>query len=102
LLAALPADPAAVLLMGDVNAVLPWGRALKWLRHYFGPAPSARSFPGRWPLLPLDCIWVRQPGGRVRRLWAHRTPLARLASDYVPVCAEVSVMDVAPVVSYDS
>lgn len=89
LLAALP-DEGPLLLLADLNSFLPWAPALRRLQRRFGRPVAPASFPSRWPTLPLDRIWVGG-GARVRRGWAHRTLLARIASDHLPVCAEVDV-----------
>ena len=51
-------------------------------------SPSPRSFPVLRPLLALDRIWVHPPGA-LRAVAAHRSPLARRASDHLPVVAEL-------------
>jgi endonuclease/exonuclease/phosphatase family metal-dependent hydrolase len=56
----------------------------------FGRSPAERSFPARWPLVALDRVWVR-PRHALLAIKAHRTPLARLASDHLPVKAIVSI-----------
>jgi endonuclease/exonuclease/phosphatase family metal-dependent hydrolase len=38
----------------------------------------------------LDRIWV-SPRGSVRRLVRHSTPLARVASDHLPLVADIVV-----------
>jgi endonuclease/exonuclease/phosphatase family metal-dependent hydrolase len=81
-----PADEPLALL-GDINEWLPVGRPLRWIHAVFGRPPSARSFPARCPLLALDRIWTR-PRGSLRAVVAHRSPLARAASDHLPVVGE--------------
>jgi endonuclease/exonuclease/phosphatase family metal-dependent hydrolase len=44
------------------------------------------TYPSVAPLLRLDRIYVNHHV-RARRVWAHTTPLARLASDHVPIVA---------------
>jgi endonuclease/exonuclease/phosphatase family metal-dependent hydrolase len=82
-----PGVDVAVLL-GDLNEWLLWGRPLRWLRRRFpdvrGGAP--RTYPGRLPLLALDRIWVT-PADVLLGTQAHETPLARLASDHLPLKA---------------
>jgi endonuclease/exonuclease/phosphatase family metal-dependent hydrolase len=86
---ALEARPAArrTLVMGDVNEWLRVARAIRRLRAGFGGRPVL-SFPARWPVLSLDRVFV-QPAGALGRVWAHRSPLARQASDHLPVVATV-------------
>lgn len=78
------------LLMGDFNI---FGRQ-RSLLHQIG-APLARkdcpaSFPARMPLLGLDRIWTR-PGLMTQSLVVHRSQLAAVASDHLPVVAKVAM-----------
>jgi endonuclease/exonuclease/phosphatase family metal-dependent hydrolase len=85
----LEAEPEVpTLLMGDINEWLLWGRPLRWLREHFEPAPAPATFPSRRPLLALDRLWVR-PRAHLRRVHVHRTPLAQVASDHLPLVAEL-------------
>src|SRR5919109_1451623 len=79
-----------VLVLGDINEWLPLGRPLRWLNALFGRSPAERSFPARWPIVALDRVWVR-PRHALLALKAHRTPLAALASDHLPVKAIVAI-----------
>jgi len=79
------------LLMGDLNEWYLWGRPLRWLHSHFREMPaSPRTFPARRPVFALDRIWVSPPGA-MRALVRHATPLARVASDHLPVVAEIMV-----------
>lgn len=73
------------LLMGDLNE---WrsgpGSPLTPLTRHFRPAPAIRSFPARFPILPLDRLMVG-PVGEITDLATHDTPLARRASDHLPL-----------------
>jgi endonuclease/exonuclease/phosphatase family metal-dependent hydrolase len=80
--------PVATVLMGDLNEWYLWGRTLRWLHAHFQETPSPATFPTRFPLFALDRIWVK-PRRLLRRLAVHRTPLARIASDHLPVTAEL-------------
>jgi endonuclease/exonuclease/phosphatase family metal-dependent hydrolase len=73
-------------VMGDFNDWLPGRSVAHMLDHRLGPAVRRCSFPSAWPLLPLDRIWVR-PRSAVRAVHAHRSSLARSASDHLPVVA---------------
>lgn len=79
------AETLPTLLMGDLNE---WrsgaGSALEHLARHFQPTPAVRSFPARYPMLPLDRMLVG-PVGRIEGLAAHDTPLARRASDHLPL-----------------
>ena len=78
-----------VVVLGDINEWLPLGRPLRWLNGLFGHSIVERSFPSRWPLLALDRAWVR-PRHSLLALKAHRSPLATIASDHLPVKALVA------------
>ena len=84
------------VILGDLNEWRPGRRSsLKGLEPSFGAAlPGAATFPSRLPLLPLDRIYGR-PSGLVRMVGAHDTPLARLASDHLPLVArlDLTVLD---------
>lgn len=77
---------AATVLLGDLNEWFLWGRPLRWLHARFGRTPAPNSFPARRPLFALDRIWV-EPRPILRELRAHTSPLARVASDHLPVRA---------------
>jgi endonuclease/exonuclease/phosphatase family metal-dependent hydrolase len=78
-----------VILLGDINEWLPLGRPLRWLHALFGRPPAMRSFPAILPLLALDRIWVR-PRAALLSLDVHHSPVARLASDHLPVTAAMA------------
>jgi len=75
-----------LLLMGDFNEWLFWGRPLRWLHRHFGRFRSPPSFPTRWPLFRLDHI-LAEPAGRLGPISAHNSALARAASDHLPLTA---------------
>jgi endonuclease/exonuclease/phosphatase family metal-dependent hydrolase len=83
-----------VVLLGDLNEWLPLGRPLRWLHALFGRPPAVRSFPATLPLLALDRIWVR-PRAALLSVSAHRSAAARLASDHLPVTAELALSAVS-------
>lgn len=85
-------DPQAsvTILLGDFNEWLPWGRPLRWINLRFGSLPTPATFPSRRPLLALDRIWV-DPADRLSTLYRHRSPLAVIASDHLPLVANVAV-----------
>ncbi|MHA6493121.1 endonuclease/exonuclease/phosphatase family protein [Pseudomonas borbori] len=93
LLDSLPAD-APVIIAGDFND---WRQRAHGLLAEFGMHEAfidafgapAKSFPARWPLLPLDRIYVRNAtthGPQVlnRRPWSH-------LSDHAPLAVEVRI-----------
>ena len=92
LIAVIESDvPHPTVLMGDVNEWFLWGRPLRWLHTHFREEPAApRTFPSWRPMFALDRIWV-SPVGRLQRLVRHVSPLARIASDHLPLRAEIVV-----------
>jgi endonuclease/exonuclease/phosphatase family metal-dependent hydrolase len=78
-----------IVVLGDINEWLPLSRPLRWLHEILGRSPAERSFPARWPLFALDRVWVR-PRHALLAFGAHRSPLAALASDHLPVKAIVA------------
>jgi endonuclease/exonuclease/phosphatase family metal-dependent hydrolase len=78
-----------VVVLGDINEWMPLGRPLRWLHALLGHSPYERSFPSRWPLLALDRVWAR-PRHALLALKAHRSPLAAIASDHLPVKALIA------------
>jgi len=82
-------DEGFVVLLGDINEWLPRGGCLAALHAHFGSTGGVRSFPSRRPVFRLDRIWAR-PCGAMGALVAHATPLARIASDHLPVRATIA------------
>jgi endonuclease/exonuclease/phosphatase family metal-dependent hydrolase len=80
------------VVLGDFNDWLPGRSVVHVLDRRLGRAPRVRTFPVSWPLLPLDRIWVH-PWRTLQRLAVHATPLARVASDHLPLIADVHVPD---------
>jgi endonuclease/exonuclease/phosphatase family metal-dependent hydrolase len=79
-----------LVVLGDFNDWLPGRSLVRALDARFGKPPSPPSFPAAWPVLTLDRIWVH-PLATLRTLAVHRSPLARRASDHLPVVAEIDV-----------
>jgi len=90
ILDALSNKPAGlVVLAGDINEWSPARLSLRRLRNWFGYYPPAPpTFPSRFPVLPLNRIWVR-PRTALLSVHAHRTSLARVASDHLPLKAAI-------------
>lgn len=78
------------ILAGDLNEWFLWGRPLRTLHRVFPDTPHRATWPARLPLLSLDRVWVH-PRGALKRLWVHRSPLARSASDHLPLVAEITL-----------
>jgi endonuclease/exonuclease/phosphatase family metal-dependent hydrolase len=81
--------PALTVLLGDLNEWRGVAGVARRLPEGFA-CVAARSFPARVPLLRLDAIAVH-PAAHLQAVWAHATPLARIASDHRPVCAALSL-----------
>ncbi|WLR96830.1 endonuclease/exonuclease/phosphatase family protein [Shinella sumterensis] len=80
------------LLVGDLNE---WrvGRrsSLARLQPTFDPASGAvPSFPSRFPVLALDRV-LGHPHDLVTSVEVHDTPLARIASDHLPIKAHIDL-----------
>lgn len=78
------------ILAGDLNEWFLWGRPLRMLHRVFPDTPHRSTWPASLPLLSLDRIWVH-PRGALRQLYAHRSALARVASDHLPLVAEIEL-----------
>jgi endonuclease/exonuclease/phosphatase family metal-dependent hydrolase len=85
-----PGDPAPVVLMGDLNEWFLWGRSLRWLHADFHPRPAPATFPACWPVFALDRIWIR-PAQHLRSIAAHVSAVSRVASDHLPLVADIEL-----------
>ncbi|HEY4252262.1 MAG TPA: endonuclease/exonuclease/phosphatase family protein [Roseomonas sp.] len=85
-------DPMPTLLLGDFNEWRPGiASSLSVLEPFFGPFGQPQpSFPSRLPFLALDQI-LGHPHGLVAPPQVHDSPLARLASDHLPLRAEIDL-----------
>lgn len=84
-------EPDLVSMMGDFNEWRPRTRSLRRIETVFGRAPAPRSFPSWKPWLRLDRIWVLPEESLQRGAIAHYSPTARIASDHLPVVAEIEL-----------
>lgn len=89
-----------LILTGDFNAV-PRSRPYRLAAGHLGDAQRlagsrrpAPTFPSRLPVLPLDHIFV-SAGVNVVRTEALRTPETRLASDHLPLMADLAFTEEA-------
>ena len=80
------------ILLGDLNEWRVRKRSsLMSLLPHFGPIHAVLpSFPSRFPLLALDRILAR-PASLISRIEVHQTPLARVASDHLPLKARLNL-----------
>ena len=84
-------EPMPTLLLGDLNEWRPRAEPLRRLEALFGPASfGPASFPARLPVLALDRI-LGWPRGVVRHVEVHDSPLARIASDHLPLRAGIDL-----------
>ena len=92
LLAAAQTGLRPTILLGDLNEWRVRNRSsLLALLPHFGPVHAVLpSFPSRFPLLALDRILAR-PASLISRIEVHQTPLARVASDHLPVKAHLNL-----------
>jgi endonuclease/exonuclease/phosphatase family metal-dependent hydrolase len=74
--------------MGDFNEWHLHRSTLSPLDERLGHATPVPSFPARFPFLSLDRIWASRES-LVTHLHVHRSPLARRASDHLPVQATI-------------
>ena len=89
-------DDTPTLLMGDLNEWRHGARSsLRGLDPFFTLGrPGPATFPSRLPLLTLDRIFGH-PRGIILGTAAHDTPLARIASDHLPLKARLDLGAVA-------
>ncbi|MDP2298948.1 MAG: endonuclease/exonuclease/phosphatase family protein [Pseudolabrys sp.] len=81
------------LLLGDLNE---WRLGQKSSLHALGPefgpvAAALPTFPSRFPVFALDRI-LGNPESMVLGIEVHATPLARVASDHLPIKARIDVV----------
>jgi endonuclease/exonuclease/phosphatase family metal-dependent hydrolase len=90
-------DP--LIVAGDLNMTAGY-RAFRQLTTALLDAHGTRgpargrlaTFPARFPLLRIDHV-LTSPGVRITRLFAPITPLARIASDHLPLVADFEIVD---------
>lgn len=84
-------DDRPTLLMGDLNEWREgWRSPFQRLATRLPQQPVVRSFPARLPALALDRIMACDRGD-LRDLVVHDTPLARRASDHLPIKARLAL-----------
>jgi endonuclease/exonuclease/phosphatase family metal-dependent hydrolase len=76
----------AVLLVGDLNEWRGRNGGIRALDRCLGPSATLGTFPSWMPVLPLDRIYADGPAV-LRDVRVYRSPLARLASDHLPLVA---------------
>jgi endonuclease/exonuclease/phosphatase family metal-dependent hydrolase len=90
------APPMPTVLCGDLNEWNPGERSsLRGLAPLFGAVHGGpASFPARLPVLPLDRI-LAWPQPLVSEVEVHDSPLARVASDHLPLTARLHLAAIA-------
>ncbi len=80
----------AAVFLGDFNEWFFADRFLRRVDRHFSKHVVRRTFPSRFPILPLDRIWIsaglQRTETRVHRRWP-----ARVASDHLPLYVEVGL-----------
>jgi endonuclease/exonuclease/phosphatase family metal-dependent hydrolase len=84
-----------LVLVGDFNSVSARAAVPRWLRRQLVDAAravgnEAPTFPSRFPLLRLDHCYVAR-ALEVLAVEVIRTPLARRASDHLPLLVELAL-----------
>lgn len=84
-----------LVLVGDFNVLSNRGAVPRWLRRQLTDCAVAHgdtspTFPSRFPLVRLDRAFV-SAALSVERCAPHRSPLARKASDHLPLVVDVTV-----------
>jgi endonuclease/exonuclease/phosphatase family metal-dependent hydrolase len=86
----LPAGMPTIVI-GDFNEWWPFSRGLSVLRRHAILPFAPPTFPSRLPLFALDRMALS--ACRLRgRLWRHDTALSRIASDHLPIWADVAAL----------
>lgn len=82
------APPGPLAVLGDFNEWSLINRTVRLLDSKLGRSVPVRSFPARFPVFSLDRLWVR-PSGALEEVRVHASPLARVASDHLPVVGRI-------------
>jgi endonuclease/exonuclease/phosphatase family metal-dependent hydrolase len=85
-------DRAPTILCGDINEWFGVGRPLRWLNRRLGPCSRLSTFPATLPIFALDRVWSTAPA-RLARVAVHASETARVASDHLPLVADVELPD---------
>lgn len=80
-----------LIVAGDINEWWPCSRNLRTLQERLGKLPAPATFPAVLPLLALDRIWITPINASSIKLTTYTTSRTRLASDHLPVVAEVEL-----------
>jgi endonuclease/exonuclease/phosphatase family metal-dependent hydrolase len=88
-----------LVLVGDFNSLSNRSACPRWLRRQLvdcarAAKNEAPTFPSRFPLLRLDHCYV-DAAFRIASVVVHHSPLARRASDHLPLVVELEVLPAA-------
>ena len=88
-----------LVLVGDFNSMSNRSAVPRWLRRQLvdcalAARNEAPTFPARFPLFRLDHCYV-DAAFRVVAVEVHRSPLARRASDHLPLVVELELVPAA-------
>jgi len=78
------------IVSGDLNIWCKFDKAGKNINTRLGASPRIPSFPSGHPFLALDRIWTL-PQSRLLKIYALHNSKTRLASDHLPVIAEIKL-----------
>lgn len=78
------------IVSGDLNIWCKFNKTSKSIDTRLGASPRIPSFPSRYPLLALDRIWTL-PESRLMKIYALKNIKTRMASDHLPVVAEIKI-----------
>ena len=84
-----PGTESLLVVVGDFNEWLPRAEPLRRLWARFGRPAAPRTFPSWRPVFALDRAFA-DPPERLCGVEVHRSPLARLASDHLPIVATIA------------
>ena len=82
----------ATVIMGDMNEWRSASESLRLFHPRYRVITRSRSFPAAMPVASLDRI-IASPGLVANATGVHRTVKARIASDHLPVWAQLSFAD---------
>jgi endonuclease/exonuclease/phosphatase family metal-dependent hydrolase len=88
LVAKVPGRRDGLIILGDLNEWRGRRGGIRTLERRLGSAPAPRTFPSWAPVLRLDRIYASQ-GASVARASVHRSALAKVASDHLPLRATI-------------
>ncbi|HVV96399.1 MAG TPA: endonuclease/exonuclease/phosphatase family protein [Rhodanobacteraceae bacterium] len=80
------------ILLGDFNATRAKSREIRAHAERLGTASVLATFPSIAPVLPLDRIFALH-GAEIVDIAVHRSRLARIASDHLPLIATIELPD---------